>query len=179
VILNKIFNLCQEPNYIKWRIRLSFTLAATILRLYDENMRKIIILIVLIVTACSSQPGPKDVVFDFIRAVKMSDSLAVVQILDIDAYIKMRMTEMSPEDSAQVLAEENVKTIQSLLGNGETRRYWSKPEMRILVNKARINENDADVDMSFMDKQTGSLVYSKVLLKKQDDDSWRIVYFKQ
>ena len=142
-------------------------------------MKKLLILLAVMIAACSSQPGPKDVVFSFIKAVKTSDSLMVTQILDIDAYIKMRMTEMSPEDSAQVLADERIKTIQSLLGDGETRRYWTKPEMRILVNKARINENDADVDMSFMDKQTGSLIYSKVLLKKQPDGTWRITYFKQ
>ena len=148
-------------------------------KLYDKNMRKIIIVIGLAAIACSSQPGPKDVVFEFIRAVKASDSLTVVQLLDVDAFIRMRMVEMSPEDSAQVLVDERGKTIQSLLGDGETRRYWNKPEMRILVNKARINEDEADVDMSFMDKQTGSLVYSKVLLKKQPDKSWRITYFKQ
>jgi len=142
-------------------------------------MKKLILLLILAIAACSSQPGPKDVVFSFIKAVKTSDSLAVVQLLDIDAYIKTRMTEMSPEDSAQVLVEERVKTIQTLLGNGETRRYWSKPEMRIIVNKARINENDADVDMSFMDKQIGSLIYSKVILQKQPDGTWRITYFRQ
>ena len=142
-------------------------------------MRKLLTVTLLAIVACSSQPGPKDVVFQFIKAVRTSDSLTVVQLLDVDAYIKMRMVEMSPEDSAQVLIEERVKTIQSLIGDGETRRYWNKPEMRILVNKARINENDADVDMSFMDKQTGSLIYSKVLLKKQPDKSWRITYFKQ
>ena len=142
-------------------------------------MRKLLTLTLLAIVACSSQPGPKDVVFKFIKAVRTSDSLTVVQLLDVDAYIKMRMAEMSPEDSAQVLIEERAKTIQSLIGDGETRRYWNKPEMRILVNKARVYENDADVDMSFMDKQTGSLIYSKVLLKKQPDKSWRITYFKQ
>ena len=142
-------------------------------------MKRIVILLLLVFAACSSNPGPKDVVFKFIKAVKISDSLAVTQILDTDAYIKMRMVEMSPEDSAQVLAEERVKVIQSLIGDGETRRYWTKPEMRILVNKARITEDDADVDVSYMDKQTGQLIYTQVLLKRQPDGTWRITYFKQ
>jgi len=142
-------------------------------------MKRIVILSLLALVACSSTPGPKDVVFKFIKAVKTSDSLAVTQILDVDAYIKMRMAEMSPEDSAQVLAEERVKVIQSLVGDGDTRRYWNKPEMRILVNRARVTDDDADVDVSYMDKQTGHLIYTQVLLKRQPDGTWRITYFKQ
>jgi hypothetical protein len=126
--------------------------------------------------ACSGQPGPKDVVFEFIRAVYDSDSTKIVEILDVDAYTRMHMVEMSPEDSAAVLKEHRVKTIQSLLDDGEKRAFWTKS--RILVNKERIKDDFAEVDVSFIDRVTNVLLYTKIQLEKQPDGSWKIVYFK-
>lgn len=125
---------------------------------------------------CSGKPGPKDVVFDFIHAVYDSDSTKIVELLDVDAYNKMHMVEMSPEDSAQVLKEYRVKTIQSLLGKGAKRAYWMKSQ--ILVNREEIKDDFAEVDVSFIDRTTNVLLYTKIQLRKQPDGNWRIVYFK-
>jgi hypothetical protein len=88
---------------------------------------------------CSGKPGPKDVVFDFIRAVYDSDSTKIVKILDVDAYNRMHMVEMSPED---------------------------------------IKDDFAEVEVSFIDRSTNVLTFTKIQLRKQPDGSWRIVYFK-
>jgi len=125
---------------------------------------------------CSGKPGPKDVVFEFIRAVYDSDSLKITQILDVDAYTRMHMVEMSPEDSALVLEEYRVKTIQSLLGDGEKRAFWIKSQ--ILVNQEHVKDDFAEVDVSFIDRVTGVLLYTKIQLEKQPDGYWKIVYFK-
>jgi len=139
-------------------------------------MRRLLLILGLGLVFCSGKPGPKDVVFDFIRAVYDSDSTKIVGILDVDAYNRMHMVEMSPEDSALVLEEYRVKTIQSLLGDGEKRAYWIKSQ--ILVNQEHINDDFAEVDVSFIDRVTNVLLYTKIQLRKQSDDSWRIVYFK-
>ena len=139
-------------------------------------MKNLIFVFVFGFLACSGGPGPKDVVFDFIRAVYDSDSTRIVEMLDVDAYTRMHMVDMSSEDSAAVLAEYRVKTIQSLLDNGEKRAFWLKSQ--ILVNKEHIKDDFAEVDVSFIDKNTNVLLYTKIQLKKQPDGTWKIVYFK-
>ena len=139
-------------------------------------MKNLIFVFVFGFLACSGRPGPKDVVFNFIRAVYDSDSTKIVDMLDVDAYTRMHMVDMSSEDSAAVLAEYRVKTIQSLLNDGEKRAFWLKSQ--ILVNKEHIKDDFAEVDVSFIDKNTNVLLYTKIQLKKQPDGSWKIVYFK-
>jgi hypothetical protein len=138
-------------------------------------MKNIIIIVLLIIASCSSGPVPKDTVFDFIDAVKLSDSLQVVKLLDIDAYIKAQMSSMSPEDSAKVLVEYRTKTIQSLLGNGEVRSRWLDDQ--IVVNTETRQDSFAEVEVSFINKATRIQLYTKMQLRQQPDRSWRITYF--
>lgn len=144
--------------------------------MYVFAVKRIALAAICGIIACSGKPGPKDVVFDFIRAVYDSDSTKIVQLLDVDAYTRNLMVKMSPEDSAKVLEENRAKTIESLLGKGKKRAYWMKSQ--ILVNKEYINGDFAEVDVSFIDKVTNVLVYTKIQLRKQPDGSWRIIYFK-
>ena len=137
-------------------------------------MRKLIILCALFL-ACTSRPDPKDTVFAFIEGVMTSDSLRIVYALDIDAYVIARMAEMSPEDSALVMEEQRDKTIQSLLGDGIIRLLWQNQQ--ILVNESTETDSTAEVEVSFIDRTTRHMVYTKMLLKLQPDNSWKIVYF--
>jgi hypothetical protein len=143
---------------------------------YYYAMKKIIIVSLLVLIACSGQPTPKDTVFDFIDAVLSSDSLRVTKDLDVDAYVKMQMMSMSPEDSVSVLKDYRVKTIQSLLGDGDVRQRWS--HLQIIVNKETINDGKADVEVTFGDKASGHYVYTQMQLEKQADKTWKITYFK-
>ncbi len=137
-------------------------------------MRKLIILSAVFL-ACSGRPDPKDTVFLFIEAVMTSDSLGVVNNLDIDAYVVALMAEMSPDDSAAVLAANREKTIQSLLGKGPVRLKWMSRQ--ILVNESVESDSTAEVEVSFIDRTTRHMVYTKMQLKLQPDNSWKIVYF--
>jgi len=139
-------------------------------------MKKLLILVIPLLLACSSQPGPKDVVFEFIDGVLTSDSLIVVKNLDIDAYIKSLMMEMSPADSSAILSEKRVSTIQTLLGDGETRRRWLRSQ--IIVNTETKSDSVAEVEVSFIDRSINHQLYTKMQLKRQVDKSWKIVFFK-
>jgi hypothetical protein len=139
-------------------------------------MLKRISLFVGLFLACSGGPNPKDTVFDFIEAVMVSDSTAVVDLLDVDAYVKSRMAEMSPEDSAAALESEREKTINSLLNDGPTRLKWMTQQ--IVVNEAKVYDDTAEVEVSFIDKTTRHMIYTKMQLVKQADGSWKITYFK-
>ena len=139
-------------------------------------MKIIIISSILALIACSNNPAPKDTVFDFIDAVLNSDSLRVVKDLDMDAYIKNLMMPMSSEDSVKTLQEYRIKTIQSLLGDGDVRQRWSRSQ--IIVNNESVNDSIADVEVTFGDKSSGHYVYTKMQLQRQLDKSWKIIYFK-
>jgi hypothetical protein len=140
-------------------------------------MRKLLILFSLAALACSSKPDPKDVVFDFIDAVLTSDSLRVAKDLDVDAYLKNFMTEMTPEDSAAALEANRGKTIRSLLDDGEVRSRWLRQQ--IVVNEAFVADTTAEVEVSFIDKSSGHMVYSRMQLSwRPDEDTWKIVFFR-
>ena len=139
-------------------------------------MKKLILLLLTALIACSGKPSPTDVVIAFIGAVRENDSLRVVQYLDIDAYIKNQMMAMTPADSAQVLAEYRTKTIQSLLGDGDIRREWIRKQ--IVTNAESIVGSTAEVEVSFIDQAIGHQLYTKMQLHKQPDGAWRIIYFR-
>lgn len=139
-------------------------------------MKKIIISSLLVFLACSSSPAPKDTVFDFIDAVLNSDSMRVVKDLDLDAYIKNMMMSMSSADSAKVLEDYRVKTIQSLLGDGDVRQRWSHAQ--IIVNDEFVKDGKAEVEVTFGDKASGHYVYTKMQLQKQPDKTWKITFFR-
>jgi len=137
-------------------------------------MRKLMVFSVLFF-ACSGRPDPKDTVFAFIEAVMTSDSLGLVKCLDVDAYVKARMAEMTPEDSAIVLDENRTKTIQSLLGDGIIRTHWQNQQ--ILVNQSFEADGTAEVEVSFIDATTRHMVYTMMQLRLQPDNTWKIVYY--
>jgi hypothetical protein len=139
-------------------------------------MRRLLIIFSIAIIACSGKPGPKDVVFDFIDAVLSSDSLRVINDLDVDEYVKMLLMEMSPEDSALAISEHRQKTINSLLGDGDTRSRWLRQQ--IVVNEAFVEDTLAEVEVSFIDQSSGHMVYTRMQLKRQPDDTWKIIFFR-
>jgi len=139
-------------------------------------MRTLGLVFMTIFMGCSGGPDPKDTVFAFIEAVMTSDSLGVVNNLDVDTYVKFRMAEISPQDTAAAIAENRAKTIQSLLGDGTTRSRWMSQQ--ILVNEASVSDSIAEVEVSFIDLTTRHQLYTKMQLKRQPDNSWKIIYFR-
>jgi hypothetical protein len=86
------------------------------------------------------------------------------------------MPAMSPEDSVKVMDEYRVKTIQSLLGEGDVRKRFLHD--LIVVNTETRQDSVAEVEVSFLDRQAGNQLYTKMQLRRQPDRSWRVTYFK-
>lgn len=129
----------------------------------------------LTLAACSPKPAPKDVVFDFIDAVRDGDTTRVIQHLDIDAYLKFNMREMSSADSAIVLRDSRNLPIERLFGEGEVRERWMN--WQILVNREIKHDSAAEVEVSFINQMTRHQYYTQVRLEKQPDGVWKIFYF--
>ena len=145
------------------------------------NMKKLMAFLILAaILACSSGPSPKDRVFEFIDAVKSADSLRVLSILDLDSYIAItsegNMPEMSSADTIAALYAYRTKTIESLLQYGEVRHRWLSNQ--IVVNKEILKGDTANVEVSFIDQQSGYMLYTQIQLRRQPDKSWRVVFFK-
>jgi hypothetical protein len=145
------------------------------------DMKKTIAFIVVALTlACSSGPAPKDRVFEFIDAVKAADSLRIFSILDLDSYVAMtsegNMAAMSPADTVAALDAYRARTIESLLRDGEVRHRWLSNQ--IIVNKEILKGDTANVEVSFIDQQSGYMLYTQLQLQRQPDKSWRVVFFK-
>jgi hypothetical protein len=145
------------------------------------DMKKTIAFIVVALTlACSSGPAPKDRVFEFIDAVKAADSLRIFSILDLDGYVAMtsegNMAAMPSADTVAALAAYRARTIESLLRDGEVRHRWLSNQ--IVVNKEILKGDTANVEVSFIDQQSGYMLYTQIQLKRQPDKSWRVVFFK-
>lgn len=139
-------------------------------------MKKMMLIGIILALGCSSGPAPKDTVFEFIDAVKLDDSTRVVQILDLDSYIESMMMEMTPAESTQVIAENRLKIMQSLLGDGDVRQKWM--HSLIVVNEEVVQDSLAEVEVSFIDQAAGHQLYTKMQLRRQPDKSWRIIYFR-
>ncbi len=108
-------------------------------------MKKMMLIGIILALGCSSGPAPKDTVFEFIDAVKLDDSTRVVQILDLDSYIESMMMEMTPAESTQVIAENRLKIMQSLLGDGDVRQKWM--HSLIVVNEEVVQDSLAEVEV--------------------------------
>ncbi|MBD3234366.1 MAG: hypothetical protein GF315_11640 [candidate division Zixibacteria bacterium] len=134
----------------------------------------IIILALAAILNCSNQDNPRTVVKQFVASVLADDSTAVESLVDWDSMIKARLEEMSPEDSTKALRYYREQFLSSLLGDGEKRQYYRNSQ--IVIGKGEIENGRADVELSFIDRQTGVQNYTKVVLRRMQD-SWKIVHY--
>jgi len=114
------------------------------------------------------------VVKDFIWAVQDSDSATVVSCLDLDTIVRRSLKTTTPEDSLLVLGVYRGKILGTLLGDGHRRTTWRKSQ--IVLGVEEIRDNLAEVEVSFIDKETGRQNYTKMQLKKTEE-GWKIIYF--
>lgn len=123
---------------------------------------------------CGGEGSPKGVVKDFIWAVQDSDSATVVSCLDLDTIVRRSLKTTTPEDSLLVLGVYRGKILGTLLGDGHRRTTWRKSQ--IVLGVEEIRDNLAEVEVSFIDKETGRQNYTKMQLKKTEE-GWKIIYF--
>ena len=154
-----------------------FCLATTGLEAYDDFMKRFMVpLFILSCIACSQGPHPKDTVFNFIDAVLKSDSLKVLESLDLATYASLHVDESVHGDSTAFVQDYASETLQSLLGDGRIRRRWLRSQ--IIVNKETIDDGTAEVEVSFIDRASSHMIYTRMQLEKQPDRSWLITYFR-
>jgi len=124
--------------------------------------------------SCGGGKSPKGVVKDFIWAVQDSDSATIVSCLDLDAMVRRSLKATSPEDSLLVLGLYKGKILGTLVGDGHRRTTWRKSQ--IVLGAEEIRDNLAEVEVSFIDKETGRQNYTKMQLR-ETEEGWKIIYF--
>jgi hypothetical protein len=133
-----------------------------------------IFLVLLFFFSCGGQRSPKGVVKDFIWAVQDSDSATIVSCLDLDAIVRRSVKTTSPEDSLLLLGIYREKILRTLLGDGHRRTTWLKSQ--IVLGAEEIRDSLAEVEVSFIDKETGRQNYTKMQLR-ETRQGWKITYF--
>lgn len=129
--------------------------------------------ILLIFFACSRSPSPRVVVMDFIEAVNKSDTASIEKYLDIDSYAREKLKELPESERGHDFMKFKEHLKGDFLGNGLTRLLWQGKT--IVVNKEDISGDSAEVEVTFIDKDTGTTVYTKAKLHKINK-RWMLYY---
>ena len=125
----------------------------------------------LVVIGCNSTPTPRQVTMDFVGSVVEGDSTAIEQLLDVDLMVDKRMQEIPPVDSTQTHQYFRNLIIRNLTGDGGTRAFWK--EHRLVVNDEAITGDSAQVELTLMDQERGSIQYLMVYLYRTPN-GWRV-----
>jgi hypothetical protein len=123
---------------------------------------------------CGGQKSPKSVVKEFIWAVQDSESAKIISCLDLDTMVRRSLRTTTPEDSLLVLGVYKQRILGTLLREGHRRTTWLKSQ--IVIGTGEIRGNLAEVEVSFIDKETGRQNYTKMQLH-ETEGGWKIIYF--
>ncbi|HKZ22144.1 MAG TPA: hypothetical protein VJ165_02965 [candidate division Zixibacteria bacterium] len=138
-------------------------------------MRSHLILAVLLILSCSSGNQPKNTVMIFFGAMRSSDTLGIVNTVDLEKILAERKNELlSAGKTAQADSLNREKLIEELTV-GNLNQLWLKNQ--IVVGKTEKKGDTALVEISFIDPNSGTQYYNKMALYRKDKD-WKIFAFK-
>ena len=141
----------------------------------EKKMRSYLILAVLLILSCSSGNQPKNTVMIFFGAMRSSDTLGIVNTVDLEKILAERKNELlSAGKTAQADSLNREKLIEELTV-GNLNQQWLKNQ--IVVGKTEKKGDTALVEISFIDPNTGTQYYNKMALYRKDKN-WKIFAFK-
>jgi hypothetical protein len=127
-------------------------------------------LLLLFANYCSKNPSPRVVVMNFIEAVNKADTASLGLYLDLDKFTEEKLSELPDSQKMAVFASVKEQLWQNFLGSGATRLRWQNK--MIVVNKEEIEGDQAFVEVTFVDQNTGITEYTKTKLYRKDDRWW-------
>jgi len=127
--------------------------------------------LVAVLWGCGQNPTPRQVTMDFVGSVIEGDSAAIIQLLDVDLMVDKRMEEIPPTDSTQTHDYFKNLIIKNLTGEGGTRAFWK--QHRLVVNDEIIKGDTAQVELTLLDQEKGSIQYLLVHLYRTKGN-WRV-----
>ena len=136
----------------------------------------IFIAAIFLFVACSGRPSPRKIVMEFVEAVYDSDSDAVLKYVDFEEVARDRLKHLPEEEQLQRLDLMKKDLHRSLLKNGAVRAKWNS--FRIIVDKEHVKGDSAQVDVTFMHKETGVTLYTQTILV-WEEDAWKIVSYQE
>lgn len=131
-----------------------------------------------ILVSCSGAPGdknPKDVVISLFGAMERDERATIAHLLDMPALMSDRNDDYALQrDEARVFHNPE-ELLNDLTGEGTTKRAWFS--LQRVIGDTEIAGDTALVEVSFMNKRTGTLYYTQFGLHRAQD-RWKIFSFK-
>jgi len=141
----------------------------------EKKVRSHLILAVLLILSCSSGNQPKNTVMIFFGAMRSSDTLGIVNTVDLEKILAERKNELLQAGKTAEADSLNKEKLIEELTVGNLNQLWLKNQ--IVVGKTEKKGDTALVEISFIDPNTGTQYYNKMALYKKDKD-WKIFAFK-
>ena len=134
--------------------------------------------VLLVVWGCSSRTDteldPRKVVLNFLRAMEKSDTTAVAHYLDFETLLTQIGKDYDLLPDKPRIFYNPQELVNELVAGGLTHNRWMS--MQKIVNKSAEANDSALVEVSFMDKDSGTQYYNKFGLRRINE-VWKIYSF--
>ena len=145
-------------------------------------MKRVVFLLIpavlLVVWGCSSRTDSeidaRKVVLNFLRAMEKSDTTAVAHYLDFETLLAQIGTDYELLPDKPRIFYNPQELVNELVTGGLTHTRWMS--MQKIVNKSAEANDSALVEVSFMDKDSGTQYYNKFGLRRINA-VWKIYSF--
>jgi len=134
-------------------------------------------LLALLLAACTpSSSDPRGAVVKFLKAVRASDTLAILRSVTFEAPYTLLADTGLEIGTAHADTVMMARLVQALTFGGTTYDRWVDKQM--VVGDVQLNEPDsAEVEVSFLSRRTGIQYYNKFGLARRGR-VWQIYSFK-
>jgi len=130
-----------------------------------------ILIFLISLPTCSKRPDPRKSVKKLITAVDQSDTTALKEYLDLDELLRERLEGFSEEVKEELIPKLRQGILEDLTGDGLTRMSWKNS--LLVVGKSEVIGDSATVEVTFINKLSGTKDYTKMGLYFKDG-KWKI-----
>ncbi len=137
----------------------------------------LVLLAGVLFSACNlSSREPREAVIKFLRAVKVADTLAILQGFTLEApYTLLPDTGLWPDGDPRSDTLMAARLLAELSPGGTVFQRWL--DRRMVVGEAEVRGDSAKVEVTSLDQIKGSQVYNKFGLVR-GSGIWRIYSFR-
>jgi hypothetical protein len=129
----------------------------------------------ILIPCCANRPDPRTTVKKFIDAVDQSDTSVIGELLDFRSLFRGSLEGFSEKSKEELIPELRQNVLKDFSGEGVTRMTWKNS--LLVVGKSEVAGDSATVEVTYINKLSGTKDYSKMGLHFVDG-KWKIFKLK-